>query len=543
MDQIIEGYVVDILKQSIYYARIYFDSHIKKIEPCEPGSSSVFMMPGLVDAHVHIESSMLPPSEFARLALSKGTLCAVADPHEIANVLGVDGIRFMEMDAQKVSFHFVFGAPSCVPATTFDLSGAKISSEDIEDLFAENRVQFLSEMMNYPGVIHHDPEVIAKIDVARKYHKPVDGHAPGLSGADLEQYIKSGISTDHEASTLKEAEEKIEKGMKILIREGSAAKNFEALSPLIDQYPDKVMLCTDDLHPDDLINGHINNLLSRGVAKGFNLFSLLKAAILNPVQHYDIDMGLLQIGDPADFIVVDDLQNFNISQSYIAGECLYNRSGEESCKRDNLVDHYPNSFGASKIQVEDLEVIASTEKMKVIQVVDGELITNKILYPVSIGQSISSDIGNDILKIVLLNRYKEVKPIVGFIKGFGLSDGALVSSVAHDSHHIIAVGCSDSLIVEAVNKIVDFKGGLVALDNKSAISLHLDIAGLMSSDCGEEVARKYELLNMKAAEMGSRLKAPFMTLSFMALLVIPELKIGENGLFDVKQFCWTNLFE
>ncbi len=539
----IEANIVDVIQKKIYSARIFFDTHIRKIEPL----SKIFdkyILPGLVDAHVHIESSMLPPSEFARLAVRHGTLATVSDPHEIANVLGLGGIEFMIDNAAQIPFRFIFGAPSCVPATPFETVGATITASDIDKLFCEGKVSYLSEMMNFPGVIHHDPEVMAKIAVARKYGKPIDGHAPGLSGEALKQYVAAGISTDHECSTLEEAEEKIRLGMKILIREGSAAKNFDALYSLVERYPDKVMLCTDDFHPDDLLRGHINVLLAKGIARGLDLFSLLRAATLNPIRHYQIDLGLVQLGDSADFIVLDDLTNFAIQQCFLRGTCLYDRVGEEIPRKGSLSfgESGGRGLGASKIDISDLQIIATTSQMKVMQAFDGDLFTKQIICDVQKSLPVATDIDKDILKIVVLNRYHPAKPAVAFVHGFGLKQGALASTVAHDSHHIVAVGCDDDSILTVINHVIDTKGGLAVYYHQQLIDLKLDIAGLMSSAPGEEVAYAYEQLNKAASCMGSTLTSPFMTLSFMALLVIPELKLGDQGLFDVNRFEWTDLF-
>ena len=502
----IKANIVDVIHKKIYPARIFFDTHIQKIEPLsEPVEK--FILPGLVDAHVHVESSMLPPLEFARLAVRHGTLAAVSDPHEIANVLGIAGIDFMIENSAHIPFRFVFGAPSCVPATPFETAGASITVDDIEKLFQSGNVSYLSEMMNFPGVVHRDPEVMAKIAVAQKYNKPIDGHAPGLTDKALRKYLEAGISTDHECSTLTEAEEKIQLGMKILIREGSAAKKFDTLYSLILKYPDKVMLCTDDLHPDDLLKGHINKLLTKGVANGIDLFSLLRAATLNPVEHYQIDLGLVQSGNSADFIMVDNLNDFTVIQSFIRGVCVYNGVGEE------LLTHHPSStilhssFGASKITFEDLQIVATSNKMKVIQAFDGELFTKQIVYDVQKDAHIVANTDTDILKMVVVNRNKSAKPAVAFVHGFGLKQGALVSSVAHDSHHIVAVGCDDFSLVRAINHIIDIKGGLAACYHQNLIDLKLDIAGLMSSIPGEDIAHAYEQLNKAASFMGSPLTA------------------------------------
>jgi len=542
-----EANIVDVIQKKIFPARIFFDTHIRQIDTLTEKINDKYILPGLVDAHVHIESSMLPPSEFARVAVRHGTLAAVADPHEIANVLGVRGIDFMTADAARVPFRFVFGAPSCVPATSFEAAGAILTDDDIEKLFRNGKCSYLSEMMNFPGVVHRDANVMKKIAVAYKYGKTIDGHAPGLTGEALRKYISAGISTDHECSAYEEAEEKIRLGMKILIREGSAAKNLDALYPLIDRHPEAVMLCTDDLHPDDLQCGHINLLLAKAIEKGVDLFSLLKAAIMNPVKHYQIDLGLVQLYDPADFIIVDNLYDFKVQKCFLRGDCIYDRVGEEDdflnlCEKpERLI--YPNHFGAAKIDTFDLKVISTSDKIKVMQVFDGELYTKQIICDVCNGLPVLFDADSDILKIVVLNRYQPAKPAVGFVRGFGLKNGALVSTVAHDSHHIIAVGCDDESLVKVINHIIASKGGLTAYYQNTLIDLKLDIAGIISSAPAEEVAQSYKQLNQAASCMGSALTSPFMTLSFMALLVIPELKIGDKGLFDVQRFEWTELFQ
>ena len=548
---IIEANIVDVTEKKIFPARIFFDTHIQQIDPLPDVVDGSFLLPGLVDAHVHIESSMLPPSEFARMAICHGTLAAIADPHEITNVLGIAGIDYMVEDAARFPFRFVFGAPSCVPATPFESTGICITYDDIDNLFKAGKVHFLSEVMNFPGVISGDAELLAKITVARKYGKPVDGHAPGVSGEELLKYAGAGkaepfavISTDHECSALSEAEEKIRSGMKILIREGSAAKNFDALSPLIDRYPDMVMLCTDDCHPDDLMNGHINRLLAKGIDAGLDLFSLLRAATLNPVRHYQVDLGLLRTGDSADFIVTDDLKTFSVQKSFLRGVCLYDRVGNEQEKisLQKSGTFFSERFCARRISKPDVAVTATSDTMKVIQAIDGDLRTKQFFHKVTLGQAVNANVEADILKLVVVNRYCPEKPAVAFIRGFGLKQGALASSIAHDSHHIVAIGCDDESLLEVINDTIDIKGGITAYYENKLIALKLDIAGLMSSASGEEVAKAYQRLNHTAARMGSTLKAPFMTLSFMALLVIPELKLGEKGLFDVHSFEWTNLF-
>ena len=541
----IDAKIVDVLRKEIFPARICYDTHIHSIERLLK-APDVYIIPGLVDAHIHIESSMMPPSEFARIAVRHGTLAVVTDPHEITNVLGLSGIDFMINDATTVPFRFIFGAPSCVPATTFETAGATLTVNDIDKLFFDGKASYLSEMMNFPGVVHEDSEVMTKIAVAQKYRKPIDGHAPRLTGEALRRYVYAGITTDHECTSLVEAEEKIHLGMKIIIREGSAAKNFDALHHLIDKYPAQVMLCSDDLHPNDLVRGHLDLILAKGVAKGLDVFSLLRTVTINPVEHYQIDLGLVHVGDSADFIILENLTNFKVLQSFSRGVCLFNRVGEECINKSTSRQTskiYPNLFNAKAITAFDIEVEAISEKMKVIQVFDGELFTKKIFHKVQKELPVGSDISADILKLVVVNRYQPTKPSVAFVRGFDLKHGALVSSVAHDSHHIIAVGCDDVSIIQAINHVINIKGGLAASNGNNILCLKLDIAGLMSSARGEEVARIYNKLNEMAFKMGCRLSSPFMTLSFMALLVIPELKLGEKGLFDVERFEWTELFD
>ena len=548
IEDVIEANYVDVLQCEIYPARIIFDTHIRSIERLN-NAPNIYILPGLVDAHVHIESSMLLPSEFARIAVSHGTLAAVTDPHEIANVAGITGIDFMWENSARFPFQFVFGAPSCVPATSLESTGITITANDIDKLFQDGKASFLSEMMNFPGIVYNDPNVMAKIAVAQKYGKPIDGHAPRLKGEALQKYVCAGtngaaivITTDHECTSLAEAEEKIRLGMKILIREGSAAKNFNVLSSLINLYPDMVMICTDDFHPNDLVNGYINHFLTKGVEAGLNFFSLLRAATLNPVKHYKIDLGLVQIGDSADFIVVDNLQNFKVKQSFLKGNCIYDRMTNKFCETVKTKHVLNSHFGAAKIKQSDIVVTATSNNLKVIQAIEGDLRTEEILFNIKKNSIINSNIEADVLKLVIVNRYQPEKPNVAFIRGFGLKKGALASSVSHDSHHIIAVGCNDYSLVKAINHIITIKGGLAIAYNKSIIDLALDIAGLMSSASVEEVSEKYTTLNQLSFDLGCVLSAPFMTLSFMALLVIPELKLGTKGLFNVNNFEWTEMF-
>jgi adenine deaminase len=537
----ISGNIVDIVNKRIYQGTLHIaDEKIVGIIE-EKTDKKHFILPGLIDAHIHIESSMLPPSEFARLAVVHGTVASVSDPHEIANVLGLDGIRFMIENGKKVPFKFYFGASSCVPATSFETSGASLGAEDIDELLQSDDIKYLSEMMNYPGVLNKDSLVMAKIELARKYQKPVDGHAPGLKGEDARQYIEAGISTDHECFALEEALEKIKYGMKIQIREGSAAKNFDALIPLIGSHPQKVMFCSDDRHPNDLVNEHINSHVKRALEKGYDLFDVLRAATLNPIEHYNLDVGLLRQGDDADFIIVDDIRKFNVLKTYISGILVSDKS-KSKISRVSFIPE--NNFSNIGIDASDLQVKPTGKHIKVIDALDGQLITKQGSAMIkSRNGNVISNPDNDILKLVVLNRYAKATPAIGFVRGFGLKHGAIASTVAHDSHNIIATGASDELIAEAINLLVDSGGGISACDDRGdSIILPLPVAGLMSEEDGYQVAEKYEQIDLRAKDLGSKLQSPFMTLSFMALLVIPELKLSDKGLFDGSKFVFTPLF-
>ena len=500
-----------------------------------------YILPGLIDAHIHIESSMLIPSEFARLAVVHGTVGTVSDPHEIANVLGVPGVLFMIRNGGKVPFKFCFGAPSCVPATTFETAGAALGVEEVRELLSMKEIGYLSEMMNVPGVLFEDPEVMKKLELARAAGKPVDGHAPGVRGTDAAKYVNAGILTDHECFTLEEAREKIGYGMKILIREGSAAKNFEALSPLIDESPESVMLCSDDRHPDDLVNGHLDRIVKRALKKGHDPIRVLRSCTLNPIVHYGLKAGLLQCGDPADFILVNNLHDFKVKATYIDGKKVA-ENGQSLIER--VIETPFNHFSTAKIGPADLKVVAETESLRVMKALDGQLITLSEIIPSQVDHGeVVSDPDRDVLKLVVKNRYGNTPVAVGFIKGFGLKKGALASCVAHDSHNIVAVGCDDQSITTAINLLVEAKGGISAVDGGNERILPLPFAGIMSGDNGYDVATQYEMLNSIAREMGCTLGAPYMTLSFMALLVIPELKLSDKGLFDGNTFSFTSLFQ
>lgn len=534
----LSGQIVDLVQSRIFPGEITInDGKIAEIAEL-PSAEMRYIMPGFVDAHIHIESSMVPPTEFARMAVCHGTVATVSDPHEIANVLGVEGIDYMIRSGKRGHFKFYFGAPSCVPATPFETSGSTLDAEAIEQLMARDDIYYLAEMMNYPGVLSELPEVMKKLEAAKKHGKPIDGHAPMVMGDDIRKYIGSGISTDHECYVIEDAIEKIKLGMKILIREGSAAKNFEALIPLMANYPEMLMFCSDDKHPNDLIKGHINLLVKRALQKGYKLMNVLRAASLNTVRHYHLDVGLLQTGDDADFIVVDNLNDFNVMQTYIKGRLMAeNGVSLVQWRKEEAI----NNFHASHIEAEALRVPDQGQQIKVIACMDGNLTTNTIIAkPKVVDGNMVSDTSRDLLKMVVLNRYQPAPPAIAFINNFGLKRGAIATSVAHDSHNIVAVGCSDEEITRAINLLVETKGGMVACSDTEFALLPLPVAGLMSLEDGWRVAEEYERADKLAHEFGCTLYSPFMTLSFMALLVIPELKLSDKGLFDVSRFGFTS---
>jgi adenine deaminase len=535
----VSGKLVDIHTGDIYQACISIkDGKIENIEKVN-SAPNVFIMPGLIDSHIHIESSMVTPGAFAMAAVKHGTCGVVSDPHEIANVLGIKGVEFMINDAKKVPLNFFFGAPSCVPATIYESNGANLDHTEVRRLLKMHEIKYLSEMMNFPGVIHDDTEVIKKLNYAKELGKPIDGHAPGLTGKSLQKYIKAGISTDHECSSLKEAREKISLGMKILIREGSAAKNLNSLKALFNTNPDMVMLCSDDLHPEMLQKRHINKLIAGLIADRFNEFDVIRSATVNPSEHYTLDAGLLRPGDSADFIVVDSLDKMNVQETWIRGKKVFS-NGKVLFKYQE--GRPINKFNCSKVNESDIKVKNKYSDLRIIVAEEGELVTAEIHGSSGGSEYVTPDIGSDVLKIVVKDRYKDFPPSVGFIKGFGLKQGAFASSIAHDSHNIISVGTNDRDIVNSINEIVRMKGGLAVSSGKTRESLKLNIGGIMTTRSVDEIAHDYDKLNLLVNSFGSEMKAPFMTLSFMALLVIPDLKIGDQGLFDVKKFEQVSLF-
>ncbi len=539
--QSIVGNVVDIGARRVFAAQVRVsDGRIAAVEPVD-ATPSTYLLPGFIDAHVHVESSMLVPSEFARAAVVHGTVATVSDPHEIGNVLGVAGVHYMLESGAQTPFKFYFGAPSCVPATTFETAGATITVDEVRELLDDPRIVYLSEMMNFPGVLGGDPECLAKIAAAHKRGKPVDGHAPGLRGDEAVRYIAAGITTDHECFTKEEALDKLTAGAKISIREGSAARNFDALVTLLGEFPLETMLCSDDKHPDELLAGHINVLVRRAVERRIDLFDVLQAACINPIDHYRLDVGRMRVGDPADFIEVDSLKSFHVLRTWIDGN-LVAEKGKTTIPR--VEPAVVNQFVATEVAAAELAVPESLGALQVIEALDGQLITNRLVVtPRTDNGQVIGDVEADLLKMVVVNRYKQAPPAVAFVKGFGLRRGAMASSVAHDSHNVIAVGVSDSDLAAAINAVMNAGGALSAICKAEGVEhvLPLPVAGLMATGTCAEVAADYQKLDAAVKDWGSPLRAPYMTLSFMALLVIPELKLSDLGLFDGGKFQFTPL--
>lgn len=538
--QSLKGNIVDLFNRDVTPGRLFFeDGRIVRIEKCNYKPSLPYIIPGFVDSHVHIESSLMLPQQFSRHALRFGTTAVVADPHEIVNVLGKAGYDLMVENGAGGEIKFYFSVPSCVPATPFDSSGFELDSKEVEVLFSiySENIPSLGEMMNFPGVLNGDKEVTAKLEIAKKYGKRVDGHCPGLTGKDLKRYIESGISTDHECESLTEAVEKLERGMKIQIRHGSAASIFHKLIPLIQSYPDQLMFCSDDIHPDVFAIGHIDYMVRTAVQKGQDVFNTLRIASLNPVQHYGLDVGLLRPGDSADFLVVDNLEEFNIQENYIKGIPWISKTKEDK-------PHTPvsraNFFYVNRVKEESLQISRSSGMCKVIEVVDGSLYTREKRY--RLRKDSFSETKPEVLKLVSLNRYHKDSPSIALLKNFGLRKGGIISSIAHDSHNLLVTGTSDPIIVELINWVNDCKGGIAVHDGSAIIGLDLPVAGIMSDQNFEFVKDKFDQLNRILKEMGSKLSSPLLSISFLSLLVIPELKLSDRGLFDVRKFEFTSLF-
>jgi adenine deaminase len=540
----VAGNVVDILGRRTFAGEIVVENgRIAAIRETKAAAGN-YLLPGFIDAHVHIESSMLVPSEFARAAVVHGTVATVSDPHEIGNVLGVAGVKYMLENASHVPFKFFFGAPSCVPATTFETAGAEITVAEVESLLDDPRILYLSEMMNFPGILYGDAACLAKVKAAHDRGKPVDGHAPGLRGEQAAKYIAAGITTDHECFTKDEALDKVKAGCKISIREGSAARNFDALYTLLGEFPGQVMLCSDDKHPDELLIGHINLLVKRAVAGGINVYDALRAACITPIEHYTLPVGQLRVGDPADFIEIESLKDFKVLRTWIDGGLVAEHGATKIARVEPKV---VNNFMPSKIAAEHIEVSVpadSTLKLQVIEALDGQLITNRLEYPAQVvNEAVHAQLELDILKLVVVNRYFEAPAAIAFIKNFGLKRGAMASSVAHDSHNVIAVGATDADIAAAINLVMGAGGGLSAACVAEGVAevQPLPVAGLMATGTCEEVGRTYGTLDTRVKTWGSPLRAPYMTLSFMALLVIPALKLSDEGLFDGAKFEFIDL--
>lgn len=536
---IIKANYIDIENRKTYAAAITVDG--RKIASVQAIDEIVedYILPGFIDAHIHIESSMVLPSEFAKVAVLHGTVATVSDPHEIANVMGIDGVNYMIENSKTVPFNFFFGAPSCVPATSFETAGATIDAKGIEKLMQSDDIWYLAEVMNYPAVIHRDHEMMQKVSAAHQVNKPVDGHAPGITGVDLQQYISAGISTDHECFTYNEGLEKLKLGMKIIIREGSAAKNFDALIPLFKVFPKQIMFCSDDKHPDDLLIGHINQLALRAINEGYDMFDVLYAACVLPVKHYKLPVGQLCVNDDADFIIINNVKEFKVKQTFIKGICV---AQNQISNIETKPFHIINQFNCKPITAQQLACKSSNGKIKIIEAFNRQLITACIVDTVPvINGFLTTDTTKDILKIVVVNRYVDAAPSVAFIKNFGLKEGAIASCIAHDSHNIVAVGVDDASIATAINLIIESKGGISVAHQHGKDVLALPVAGIMSNHPVDEVAAGYQSLHYKAKELGCKLDAPFMSLSFMALLVIPALKLSDKGLFDGVNFKLTDL--
>lgn len=536
----LQGQIVDVLSGRIFPGEVHWnEGRVSAVLPLNEAPDRL-IMPGFGDAHVHIESSMLLPYQFARLAVAHGTVFTISDPHEIANVLGIEGVRFMLEDAKRTSFRFFFGAPSCVPATTFETAGATLGVQDVEALLALPEIYGLAEMMNFPGVLHGDPLVLAKLAAAKRAGKVIDGHAPGLRGEEAARYAAAGPSTDHECFTEEEALDKLAAGMHILIREGSAAKNFDALIDLLNRFPERIMFCSDDKHPNDLAVSHIDALIRRALAFGCDKMATIRAATLNPVKHYSLDVGLLQPGDRADFVVVDSWSEFRVLETYIGGEAV---AREGKSLLPDLPGTAINQFICTPLTPAELAVPAAGKRIRAIRALEGQLITTEEILDATIehGNAVS-DPTRDLLKLVVVNRYHRATPAFGFVRNFGLKRGALASSVAHDSHNIVAVGCSDEELANCINLVIEHRGGVAATDGADRRIVPLPVAGLMATGDGYEVAAQYDALDRFSKALGSTLPSPFMTLSFLALLVIPELKLSDLGLFDGTRFEFTPLF-
>lgn len=542
-----KGHIVDVVRRKIFDGEIIVNGEcITQVRACSlEGENWPYLLPGFIDSHVHIESSMMVPSKFARIAVMHGTIGVMADPHEIGNVLGIEGVDYMIESGREARFNFCFGAPSCVPAVGGDIetSGATIDADDIEKLMARDDIGFLAEMMNYPGVLAGNKEVLRKIEAAHRNGKPVDGHAPGLTGRQRDQYTAAGVTTDHECSTLEEGRSCINAGMKVIIREGSAAKDYERLSTLIKESPNMVMFCTDDCHPDDFVRGHINTIVKRAIADGYDLWDILQVACVNPQKHYNCQWGLLQPGDPATFIAVDNLTpHFRVERTIIRGKEVFNYNASVPTELllqeyKAIKPNYPNRFLAKPITAEDINFdMKSGDTVHVIHASDGSLQTahDKVVLT---GNPLTDSRypWTEVQKIVVYNRFEQnAKPIVGLVRGFDIKNGAIAGSVAHDCHNIVAIGSNDDYLVRAINRVIQMQGGQVVVGPNEMLDIPLPIGGLMAPLSGHEVAFRTLLLHEFVRTIGCTMKAPFITMAFMCLPVIPDIKITDKTLLDTK---------
>jgi len=550
---IFKGHILDIPNRQIIHGEMHVrDGIISAIIPLEGiADDAPYYLPGFIDAHVHIESSMMVPAEFARIAVEHGTTGVITDPHEISNVLGVEGIDFMLKSSKLVKFNFLFGAPSCVPScgTELETSGAILGSDKIEELMAREDIGYLAEMMNYPGVLNGDEEVHKKIQAALRHGKRVDGHAPGLTGEERKRYADAGISSDHECSNLEEGRECIQAGMMLQIREGSAAKNYTQLIPLLKEYPESVMFCTDDCHPSDLIRGHIDRFVRRAIKEGYDIWDILTAACVNPIRHYGLNWGLMRVGDQASFISISDLSPyFRVRKTYIRGVKVFSQNSYfksiESQRKSiesqlSMLNDYPNRFEAQPLTEEDIRLdVQAGDTVHVILAEDGSLLTGSQEIHVTGNPFLDAQHNwGEVQKIVVYNRYqKGAKPAVGLIRGFGLKDGAMAATVAHDCHNIVAIGSDDRQLLRAINRVIRMKGGEVAIAGEEMVSLPLPVAGLISPMNGHEISFRSHELREVVERAGCPLHAPFITMAFMCLPVIPSLKITDKGLFDSENF-------
>ncbi len=506
-----------------------------------------YVAPGFIDAHVHIESAMVSPGAFARAVAPRGTTQVVADPHEIANVMGAAGIAYMLDASEGLPMRICYALPSCVPATPLETAGARLAAGDLAPFFGHRRVVALGEMMNFPGVVAADPEVLEKIEQARARQKPVDGHAPGLSGAALQAYLAAGIGTDHEYTTFKEAEEKLRFGMHVLVREGTGAKNLEDLVPLIDDRTcRRMMWCTDDRHPHDLIDdGHIDALVRKAISLGVEPLTAVQMATLNPAEYYGLaDAGAVAPGRRADLVVFSDLRRLQVETVICRGKIV---AEDGRLKPESGLPGPEPPAPVMNIDPDrlDFSLPAGGRRIRVIGLVEGQIFTRSETAEVRIKEGMAeADPQRDILKLAVVERYSgDGKTGIGFVRGFGLAAGAIASSVAHDSHNIVCAGACDADMKAAVHKVAQMGGGLaVAADGRVRASLALPIAGLMAEGSLPEVRSGLDALTAAARALGAALADPFMSLSFLALPVIPELKLTDRGLIDVEAFQPVSLF-